>query len=295
MLRVGPRLGGSGLGIGLTLISFFIFGFHDAVVKWLVGHMSVWPILFIRAAVIVAVSLAIGGRRLAVRVVETPIRGQLALRGVVVLVAWYLYAAAARDLQLAELSTLYFSAPILVTFLAIPVLGERVGALQWLAIGLGFAGVVCAADPASIAFSFATGLVLAAALLWAIAILMVRKVALAEETLVQMVYTNGVFIVLGGIMSVIEGGWLTWDDLAIILGLGLVASLAQFAFFEAMRHAPASVLAPLEYSTMIWAFMIGYAVWGDIPGSNVFAGAGLILASGMLVIFGERRRQALAG
>jgi drug/metabolite transporter (DMT)-like permease len=63
-----------------------------------------------------------------------------------------------------------------------------------------------------------------------------------------------------------------------------------------MRHAPASVLAPLEYSSMIWAFMIGYAVWGDIPGVNVFAGAGLILVSGVLVIFGERRRlSALAG
>jgi drug/metabolite transporter (DMT)-like permease len=288
--------GGSRLGIGLTLASFFIFGFHDATVKWLVGHMSVWPILFLRAAIIVAICLAVGGRRLAVRVATTPIRGQLALRGVIVLAAWYCYAAAARDLQLAELSTLYFSAPIIVAFLAIPVLGERVGLVQWIAIGLGFAGVVCAADPASIAFSFATGLVLFAALLWSIAILMVRKVALAEETLVQMVYTNGVFVVLGGVMSVVEGGWLSWSDLAVIIGLGLVATLAQFAFFEAMRHAPASVLAPLEYSSMIWAFMIGYAVWGDIPGVNVFAGAGLILVSGVLVIFGERRRlSALAG
>jgi drug/metabolite transporter (DMT)-like permease len=285
---------GSGLGIGLTLFSFFIFGFHDATVKWLAGHMSIWPILFLRAAIIVGVCLAVGGRPLATRVVRTPIKLALLGRGVIVMAAWYFYAAASRDLQLAELSTLYFSAPILVTFLAIPVLGEKVGVLQWIAIGLGFAGVVCAADPTSISVSYATGLVLLAALLWAVAILMIRKVALSEETMVQMIYSNGVFVVLGGIMTVVTSDTPAWSDLGIIVILGFVASLAQFTFFEAMRHAPASVLAPLEYSSMIWAFMIGYVAWGDIPGLNVFAGAGLILVSGMLVIFGERRRMASA-
>lgn len=71
-------------------------------------------------------------------------------------------------------------------------------------------------------------------------------------------------------------------------GTGVVAGIGQFAMFEGMRRAPVSVLAPFEYSSLVWAFVLGYLIWSDVPGSNVFAGAALIISAGMIIIASER-------
>ncbi len=289
----GGIAGSTMAGIGLTVLAYFVFSSHDAVIKWLVTATTVWQILFIRSAIILALCMAIGRGQLLARALATPLKTALVLRGVVLLAAWLCYYTAARDLQLAELTTLYFAAPILVVVLAIPLLGERVTAWRWAGVAIGFVGVVVAANPVGLGLSLPTLLVLAAALLWAFALVLVRRIALREATLVQMLYGNGFFLVATGLVLAFVWRTPDWAELGLMLAVGLLGALGQFTLIEGMRRAPASVLASFEYTALLWAFLLGFAVWGDVPRLAVFAGAALILAGGLLVVVTERRAARL--
>ena len=278
-------------GMALGGSAFLMFSLHDACIKWLVGHCTpVWQVLFVRSAVICVICLAVGRRHLLERAVATPIKRTLILRGIITLVAWLCYYSAARDLPLAQLLTLYFSAPIMTTLLAVRVLGERVTGVRWLSVGMGFAGVVVACDPGGVAFSGSTLLVLTAAAFWGYAMILMRQTAMRESNALLMLYTNGLFL-LGMTAACATLGWQIPDGLGLLLllGVGLLGAIGQFALFEGMRHAAASVIATVEYTALIWAFVLGYLIWGDIPSVAVFIGAGLILAAGVLLVASERR------
>lgn len=283
------------VGIGLSILAHFLFSLHDALIKLLVADTSVWQILAIRSAVILAACLSAGRRQIVVRSLGSPIKGWLVARGLVLLAAWLCFYTAARHLQLGELTTLYFAAPVVVTALAGPLLGETVTRWRWGAVLVGFAGVVAATDPVNLGITFPVGLALVAAFLWASAFILSRKIAAQETTLVQMVFSNALFLVV-----TLVGASFVWQtpdlpNLALNLGIGVCGGLAQFTLIEGIRRASVTVLAPYEYIALIWAFLLGYAIWGDVPRSEVVLGAGLIAAGGLLLIHGERRRRTPGG
>src|SRR6185437_9123895 len=119
-----PR--GNGAGIALAVTAYACFSVHDATVKWLVALLPVWQVLFVRSTFIVIGAVAIGRTALLQRALASPLKGALLLRAALTLAAWLCYYSAARTLGLAELTTLYFSAPLIVTLLSVPLLGERV-------------------------------------------------------------------------------------------------------------------------------------------------------------------------
>lgn len=276
-------------GIGLGVLAYFLFSTHDAANKFLAATLPVWQVLFFRSATIVAAALLFGRGKLVARVIATPLKRPLIGRAVLTLVAWLLYYTASRDLPLAQLMTLYFSSPILVTVLAIPLLGERVTPARWAALGMGFAGVLLASDPFAVSISVATFLVLAAAALWGVAIILMRQISQRETSLVQIFYQNAFFLIITGAMT-----WFTWTTPTplgfILLALiGIFGGAGQYLMFEGIRLAPASVMATVEYTGLIWAFLFGYLVWGDIPSAATWAGAGLISISGLYLFVMERR------
>lgn len=277
-------------GILLTSFSYFLFSLQDASVKWLVAALPVWQILFIRSITIFALCVAFGGRTLLGRARRSPVLKPLFLRNLLLLAAWLSYYTAARDLGLAELTTLYYAAPIVMTMLSIPLLGEKVPVNRWLAVVTGFVGVIVACDVVvnGIALSLPVYLALQAAFFWAVANVLLRRTALQEATHVQMTISSGLFIVFTALALPFVWLPVSAPELALMMATGLLAGLAQFALFEGMRRAPISVLAPFEYSSLVWAFMLGYMIWGDVPASNVFAGAVLIFLAGMIIIAGER-------
>lgn len=288
-------LGGDALptvlsGIGLAVVGFMLFSVHDALVKWVVTSISIWQILFFRSLTIVIGCLAVGRREIVVRTIETPYRVPLLIRAGLLLLAWICYFSASADLQLAELTTIYFGSPVLVTLLAIPILGERVSGRQWVAVAVGFVGVVIACRPTSGSFGTATLLALAASAIWACAIILMRRTSLGAGTFMQIFVVNLVFLPVVGV-----GTWLTWTTpswptLGMLITIGVIGGLAQMTAFEGIRRAPASVLAPFEYTALIWSFVLGYLVWGDVPGVPVFAGAAMIMASGILAVSAVRAR-----
>ncbi|MEO3998669.1 DMT family transporter [Mesorhizobium sp. CAU 1732] len=278
-------------GILLTSLAYFLFSMHDAVVKLLVTSFAVWQVLFFRAITILAGCLIAGGPRIFAEAAASPIAGKMLLRSVIILAAWYAYYTAAKDLQLAELTTIYFAAPVIITVMSIPMLGEKVPPLRWVAVLTGFAGVFIACDPVGIGLTVPVLLVLAAAFLWSLSIILLRMVAMREKTLVQMALNNAYFLVATGIGLTFT--WVTpslWE-FSLLMAAGILGGFAQFALFEGMKRAPVSIIAPFEYTSLIWAFLLGWLIWQDIPKPEVFWGAALIMGAGLIIIFGERKRR----
>ena len=278
-----------GLGIGLTLAAYSLLAVQDATVKWLVNTVPVWQVLFVRSALLVAGCLAIGGRPLLRHIFATPTLPLLGLRGAVTLIAWFCYFTAARALPLGQLTTLWFTAPVVVTLLAAPLLGETVSRARWTAVGLGFAGAVLAANPGDIALSGSAALVFLAATLWGGGVILTRLIARQERSIVQMLANNCFFLVVTGAGTVLNWHLPTVEEMLLLLQVAVLGGIGQFCLFESARHAPASLAAPLEYTALIWAFLLGALVWGDIPGPTVLIGAALIVSAGLLLVVAERR------
>ncbi|TIT89365.1 MAG: DMT family transporter, partial [Mesorhizobium sp.] len=213
------------------------------------------------------------------------------VRSAFTLAAWLCYYNAARSLQLAELTTIYYAAPIIVTVLSVLILGETVPLLRWVAVFIGFAGVFIACDPTRLGLSLPVLLVLTAAVLWGIAVVLLRKTAMQERTMIQLVLNNFYFLLFSAVPALIW--WRMPDGLQLMLlaSVGALGGVAQFMLFEGMKRAPVSIVAPFEYTSLVWAFALGFAIWGDVPRAEVFIGAALIIGAGLLIVGNEHFRK----
>jgi drug/metabolite transporter (DMT)-like permease len=258
------------------------------LVKLLVRDISVWQIMFVRSSVILLLVTALNGVAPFPRAFRSPFRMLLGARSLIIVAAWALYYSAARYLALGELVTIYFGSPILVAFMAGPVLRERVTAGRWLAVAMGFVGVLIACRP-GLGASGPIFLALGAAGLWSVSTILIRLTKLAEPTSVNMVMTNLGFFCLAGMM--LPWVWKTPSpaDCLLLISVSLAGALSQFLVFEALRRASASTIAPLEFTSLAWAFLIQYLVWGSPPDAFVLAGALLIGSSGLIIISIEWR------
>lgn len=270
------------------MLAYLVFAVQDAGIKLLVADVPVFQVLFVRSATILAIAAAIGRGRLFRRALETPLKRALTFRGIINLSAWLCYYSAARVLPLAQLLCLYFGAPLMVTVMAWRLLREHVTRARWLAVIIGFVGVLFASDPFAVRASWPAVLVLIAAAFWAYGIILMRRIARRETTLLQMLAVNTVFTIATGIACLLH-----WTPVSLwrflgMMGIGVLGGLAQALVFEAARIIPASVMATVEYSALPWAFLLGYLIWGDIPVVAVFMGAGLIILAGGILIRAER-------
>ncbi len=279
------------VGAALCLGSWAAFSLQDAIVKSLVVDLPVPEVLFGRSVVIVAVSLAFLNRA-DYRALSIPSNlRSIALRSALILIAWAAYYRASRTLQLAELVTYYFVAPLFVVALSAPLLKERVGLGRWAATLLGFSGVLVAANPGAGAPLAPVGLALIAAFSWALTTILARSLAKGITTPAMMLAGSIGFLAACGLMLPAWGVWPSLKQLAAMGGLGFVGALGQYLWFEGVRHAEASLLATLEYSMFAYAIFWGYVVFGDWPQARTFFGAAVVLTSGLLVISLEMRRR----
>jgi len=177
-----PRL----MGVLFAIGAYFMFSWQDAAVKWLATSYAVPELLFLRSITIVLLCLALGGRPLLIQAVASRRKLALLFRGAVILAAWLCYYSASRRLQLAEMVTIYFAAPLIITVLSVFLLHEHVRWQRWAATLLGFLGVVVACAPGGVGLSWPVVLVLLAALFWAYSNILVRQISQSETTVVQM-------------------------------------------------------------------------------------------------------------
>jgi S-adenosylmethionine uptake transporter len=278
-------------GIALAASGYSLFSLQDATVKWLVASYPTPEILFVRSSVIVLVALLVGRGGPVLRdLAGSRNKVPLLARGSLILTAWLLFYSASAHMGLAEITTLYFAAPVIAVVLSALILKEKVSAARWGAVASGFLGVAVAAGPMTGLSLGPAAAALTAAACWGTGTILVRLIGRTDSTLVQVLSSNAIFV-LGAGLSL---PWLwhtpSLTDFGLMILLGLIGGLGQFLLFEGYRFAPASALAPVEYTGLIWAGFYGYLIWADVPGASTLTGAALILTGSLWLVWAERQR-----
>ncbi len=268
----------------MALASYMLMTLQDAITKDLVTHLPVLQILLMRALIILAMTLLGSGWKTAAAV-RSPQKPLLVVRGIVLLAAWILFYQAARSLPFGQLISLYFVTPIVVAVLSGPVLGEWPGCLHWLATIIGFAGVVIVAGPPLSTGSSAVLLALAAAGLWSGSLLMLRFMAASAAPSTQIIYSNVIFVVGTTAFAIPAWTGLDMRDWALVAMMGAAGGVSQYLMYRAAGDATAYLLATLEYSALIFAFLIGYLLFGEVPPATLATGSLFIMAAGVLSSF----------
>lgn len=276
------------LGILLMLGGDFMFSLNDAMGKWLVATLSVGQVLFVRsigAFVVLGPMMARQGSR-ALFDVERP--GLQVARAVLTALETALFYASVYYLPLADVFSFYMAGPIYVAALSHLLLGERVGWRRWIAILLGFVGVLIMLKPSG-DFSLASVYAVAGSLLFAVTIILGRVLrGTSDTTLVT--WQTICSLILGGGMILMLGGWKTPTSVewAGMLLLGIVSCIAHLMIVRALKLAPAAVLAPLHYTLLLWAVILGWLFFGEVPGPRILVGAAIVVLAGLFIFHRQK-------
>jgi drug/metabolite transporter (DMT)-like permease len=280
------------IGIALVSLATLSFAALDAAAKWLVQSLPVIEVVWLRFATHVLVMAAIlaptRGRAL-VRVHSLRLQ---ALRALMLASMTGLNFWALQYLQLAETGALQFSVPILIALLSAWFLGERLDARRWVAVVCGFAGVLLVIRPGSQAFHPAILLSALNALIYAAFSLLTRRMAASETPeSMQWLSAAGAALVLAP-FALAQWRWpdgaLTW---ALIVFTGLTGGVGHLFVARAHRHASAAVLGPFLYQQILYMTLAGWLVFGQVPDAFVIAGALVVVASGLYLLWLELRRR----
>lgn len=219
-----------------------------------------------------------------------PVRfGMHLLRALLMLGVLWSFIYAVRVLSLADAYAIFLAAPLIVTALSVPLLGEHVGWQRWLAITIGLIGVVTMLHPS------ASKLISLGALAALVAATGYAFNAIALRVLTRTVTTSSVVFWMIGLMTLFAGSisapdWvpIQHQDWPLLAGIGICAAIGQHLLTEAFRHAPPSVVAPFEYTALLWGILADWTVWGVFPTARVYIGGGIVIASGLFLIWKER-------
>jgi drug/metabolite transporter (DMT)-like permease len=275
-------------GIGLTLAGVVLLTLSDAAIKWSTGTLPFGEALFIRTLfVLIPIAAIVWWRGAAVSLRIVSVRS-LALRALFGTGSTFLIVASLSLLPIGEVLTLVFVTPVLVTALAPLLLGEHVGWHRWFAVLSGFAGVVIMLQPDAGSFRYAALLPLAAALIASLRDIVTRRISSRESSLAILTFSV-VGLILASLATA-PFGWrqVSLDEIAIAGGSGLLFGIAHYLMIEGYRFAEASLVAPFRYTNLLWAPLVGYLFFGEIPGFALLAGAPLIAASGLYIVWRER-------
>lgn len=277
------------VGIGLMIAAFATFALLDASAKYLVASIGTGLVVFARYAfslVFVALWLAHQG---GVPLLATRHLGLQVARGLLLVVSTGTNFFALHYLQLAQTSAIAFSNPLWVCALSPLLLGEKVGARRWLAVIVGFLGVVMIIRPGTAAFHWAMLVSLASALSTAVYQIATRRVGAADRAITSLFYVSLVGTLAAAPLPPLDWvrpeAWHWW----LLPLLGVFGSAGHYMLIQAHRLAPAPVLAPFVYSQIIWMTLIGYLAFADVPDAMTLAGGAVVVASGLYVLYRERR------
>lgn len=282
----------SSRAVALMLIAVAGFSLMDAGLKQLSAHYPAFQVAAMRGAsslpFVLAWALHRGGIAPLLRV-RWPLH---LLRGVMGIAMMASFVYALRTLPLATAYSIFFVAPLLVTALSVPILGEKVGRRRWTAIGVGLVGTLVLLRPTGDGFgSLAALAVLLAAVMYAVSAITVRMLARTDSTQAMMVWLMLMMAVGAGALASPDWRPVRMDHAWLILGIGIAGGLGQYAVTEAFRLGEASLIAPLEYTALVYGVLLDLALWGVLPDGVTWLGAAIIVGSGLYLL---RREKAVA-
>jgi S-adenosylmethionine uptake transporter len=275
------RSGTAGLGVGLYLLGVGLFAINDALGKWLVKDYGVGQLMMLRSigAVIVLAPMILSLRVNLIDPRQAPLQ---VLRILIAAIDTFAFYYATRFMPLADVMTFYMASPLIVTALSAPLLGEKVERFRWIAVLVGFAGVVIALRPSPQMVSWAAPLALFGAVMFALSQTITRE--LRGVHWLPLVLWQFVGSGLIGAATV-PFAWTTPTafDLGLMALVGAVAMVCFIFIVRALALARAAVLAPLQYSAILWAALMGWLVWRDAPTLTIIVGNAIIIGSGLYV------------
>jgi drug/metabolite transporter (DMT)-like permease len=295
-------------GVSFLVLATLIVSTQSIVIKWMGGDYSVLQIVAIRTLIALPSTLLFfryEGKR------GLPSSGQTRLeyiRGGVLFLSYAAFMMGLAALPLADIEAIRLSSPLMITFFSVVILGEKVGPRRWLALILGFVGVLLIVRPGSASFDLGSIFLLASMLLYSVTVILTRKLRSTDSSATIAYYSSLVYLVAALALAPLPAivgevpdahpsiaflirAWSmpTLLDLLIMLSLGLVWAAWQYCLSRAYSLAPASVIAPFEYVSLPINIMWGFLIFQEVPTLLTLAGAFLTLFSGLYVLYREQR------
>ena len=279
------------VGIGLVSSAYVLFALLDGSAKWLVGSMPVIMVVWLRFVMHALLAGAVLFPLRGVSLVKSRYLRWHAVRALMFVAMTGINFWALQYLQLTVTASIFFTVPILIALISASILGEKLDWGRWAAILAGFAGVLVIVRPGSAQFHPAMLGSLVNAVVYALFMLMTRRLAAYEtpET-IQYLPAVGAAVLLTPFAI---AGWEwpdTWLEWTVACLLGVFGAVGHQLLALAHRYAPASVIAPFLYQQVIYMALFGYLVFGDVPAAAVWLGASVVVASGLYLFYRERRR-----
>lgn len=277
-------------GALLFLIALLFFAALDATAKHLSVFIAVPLLVWARYLVHFVIMLGAVAPSMGRQLIVTGRPWLMALRGMTLVAVTLFGQLALKSLPLAETTALIFVAPLLVALFAGPMLGEQVRLRTWLATVAGFAGVLLIARPGGSLAGPGVAFALAAALSYAAYQILTRKLTATEHPMRLLFYTAllGTLAMLPALPLYWDGHWPTTAQGLLIISLGVYGGVGHFLLIRAFHETPASLLAPLVYSQLVWATLLGWLVFGQFPDLLAMVGMLIIGASGLSLAIRRR-------
>ncbi len=281
-----------GRAIMLTLITIVVFGVQDAVSKVLVQTYSPFQITMMRYWGFAAFALLLVMRQAPLRQAFTSRKPMWqVLRGVLLMADIWFFALAMQTVPLGELQAITLIYPLLVTLFAIPILGEKVGVFRFVAVGIGFLGAMVVVRPGGLPLSWGVLYSVASSTLYAIYIVVTRKVSSYDSASTSLVYTATVGLVLSGAVGVFFWQPMGWGDFMMVATIMVTTCVGHGLMVFALSMAPASVVQPFNYFSLPWAIVLSAVVFNHWIDPISLIGAAIIVGAGLVVMARERIRR----
>ena len=277
-------------GIGLVSLTYLLFSLLDGSAKWLVGSIPVIMVVWLRFVTQVVILGAVLFPLRGLSLVRTAHLRWHVLRALMFVGMTGINFWALQYLQLTVTSSIFFTVPIIIALVSAPLLGERLDRGRWAAIISGFVGVLVIVRPGSADFHPAMLACVVNAVLYALFMLMTRRLAAYDspET-IQYLPAIGAALLLTP-FAIAAWQWPdTWLQWTVACLLGVLGGAGHYLLALAHRYAPAGVIAPFLYQQVLYMALFGYLVFGDVPSAAVWAGAAIVIGSGLYLFSRERR------
>ena len=277
------------VGIAMMLIGIFFFALNDALGKWLIATYSVGQLLLVRSAaglMLLAPFIRREGWG-AFSGAPRPVIQWLRPLFSTFEVGCFYWALA--YMPLADVMTFYLAGPIYVTAISPFVLGEKVGWRRWLAVLAGFAGVMIALNPTGASLTPAALVAIAGSFAFSWLMICTRLVRGTSDVVLVTTQTLGA-LAFGAVAAPFTWVALSWGDSALLVLLGVTAMVAHMCINRSLKLAPASVVVPYQYTTIVWAIILGFIFFGDVPGATMLAVAAIIIGAGIYIFWREQAR-----
>ena len=280
-------------GMAAMLLAVTLYSINDALVKWLAATYNPMQIIFCRSFFTFFPLLAIVLQKRSWKNLQSNHKGSQILRAAIMALSLPFYIYAFKSLPLADAYAVAYVAPLFMAIFSIPILGEKIERHAWIAICVGFSGVLVMMRPGSIVFSLGGLSAFVGGILWALGLVMGRKLSKTESDFSLTLWFMGACFLFSSLFTPFCWQSPSLSDWGLFASSGIIGGAGLLAITRAFSLAPASVVGPIDYLILVFGALIGYVVWKDIPDVFIIIGALILVLSGLYLVYHEARRKPL--